>query len=105
MYNAASGKCLNVNDCGTSVIYFSCVTSGGTCCGPTCYDNMKFQVQGTTLTSPNKPGMCAEVSEWERGTLLVATCSLPRLQTNHAQTDSSGQVNFVACNATSDGQV
>lgn len=36
---AASGTCLNMDDCGTDVIYFPCVTTGGTCCGATCYKN------------------------------------------------------------------
>lgn len=38
---------------------FACVTSGGTCCGATCYDNMKVNVSAQhTLLSPNQPGKC-----------------------------------------------
>eukprot|EP00041_Stephanoeca_diplocostata_P018083 m.375207 g.375207 ORF g.375207 m.375207 type:complete len:544 (+) comp20915_c0_seq2:152-1783(+) len=58
--NTATGVCLNVDDCGSDVIYFECVTSGGTCCGSDCYKNMQFDVDNVTghMTSPMHPGQC-----------------------------------------------
>jgi hypothetical protein len=58
--NPSSSMCMNVDDCGTDLIAFECVTTGGTCCGPTCYDNEVWALQADgTLTTPLAPGMCA----------------------------------------------
>lgn len=58
--NPASGACLNQNDCGSQLIAFDCVTSGGTCAGPTSYANEQFSLQPDgTLRSPMAPGSCA----------------------------------------------
>jgi hypothetical protein len=73
------GQCLNVYGCQTNVVYWSCVTSGGTCeyaaslrrhsyiikmsfalphtgCGPDCYNNLKVrrsaQVEGVGCRGP-----------------------------------------------------
>ncbi len=57
--NVASNLCLNSDDCGTELIAFTCVTSGGTCCGADCYDNLVFALQADgSLTTPSQPGMC-----------------------------------------------
>jgi len=56
--NPSSKLCLNVDDCGSDLIYFTCVQSGGTCCGATCYNNMQFAVSGGQLTTPMHPGQC-----------------------------------------------
>lgn len=37
-------QCLNVNGCGTEVITWTCVTSGGTCCGSDCYANLQWNL-------------------------------------------------------------
>ena len=37
-----STTCANVDDCGSALIAFECVTTGGTCCGATCYNNEIF---------------------------------------------------------------
>lgn len=67
--------CVNVDDCGTGLILFQCVTTGATCCGSACYDVMKFNVTGqNTLTTPNKPGMCAT---GEGGQVTLAACPKP----------------------------
>lgn len=57
--NVGAGLCLNTDDCGADIILFDCLTSGGSCCGPTCLDVLKFtlNVDGT-LTTPSQPGMC-----------------------------------------------
>jgi len=40
--------CLNVDGCVDSnpLIYYQCVTSGGTCCGATCYTGLQFSLSG-----------------------------------------------------------
>jgi len=40
--NPDSGLCANVDNCGTDLIAYHCVTSGGTCAGPTSYANEEF---------------------------------------------------------------
>jgi hypothetical protein len=58
--NPASGACLNQNDCGSQLIAFDCVTTGGTCAGPTSYANEQFALGADgKLTSPLAPGACA----------------------------------------------
>jgi hypothetical protein len=60
LQNPASNMCLNTDDCGASVILFDCLTSGGTCCGPSCLDVLKFSVNANgTLTTPSQQGNCA----------------------------------------------
>lgn len=45
--------CLNLNGCASDVIYYDCVTSGGTCAGPNSYTNLQWAYDATTgaLTS------------------------------------------------------
>lgn len=58
--NTASTMCMNLDDCGSDIIAFQCVTSGGTCCGPDCYQNLQWQLSEVdgSLTSPLVPGQC-----------------------------------------------
>ncbi len=50
--NAATELCMNVDDCGTEIIAFTCVTTGGTCCGASCYEGLQFvlEVDGSLRT-------------------------------------------------------
>lgn len=58
--NIATGLCMNTDDCGTGLIAYECITTGGTCCGAQCYDNLKFHLNSDgTLRTPSQPGMCA----------------------------------------------
>lgn len=60
MTNAGTGLCANVDDCGTGLITYACVTSGGTCCGGTCYDNQIFSIHPDgTLRSALSPNLAA----------------------------------------------
>jgi len=72
--NGATNMCLNLDDCTLDVIYYPCVTTGGTCCGATCYKNEQF-VFNTTLTSPLTPGYCAEA--FGDGTIYMMKCKAP----------------------------
>lgn len=59
VYNPATQMCFNLDDCSNEVIAFACVTSGGTCCGPDCYDIMKFTLNADgTFTNAANPGQC-----------------------------------------------
>lgn len=56
---AGTGLCADADDCGAPLIAYECVTSGGTCCGASCYDGLKFSLRGDgALTTPGSPGAC-----------------------------------------------
>jgi alpha-galactosidase len=57
--NAATDLCLNIDDCGSALIAFTCVTAGGTCCGAACYDGLRYTLGADgALRSPAAPGQC-----------------------------------------------
>ena len=61
--NAAASQCLNVYGCQDSVVYWSCVTSGGTCCGPDCYTNLQWALSGAgQLVTADTGGGCVTAS-------------------------------------------
>jgi len=49
--NVASNQCINVDDCGNDLILFDCVTTGGTCAGPSSYANEEFTFSGGAMQS------------------------------------------------------
>lgn len=58
--NPGSGACMNVNDCGSQLIAYDCVTTGGTCAGPASYANEVFSLGADgTLRSALAPASCA----------------------------------------------
>ena len=58
--NSATQMCANTDDCGADLIAFTCITSGNTCCGNGCLDNMRFILNSDgTLRTPSQPGQCA----------------------------------------------
>ena len=62
-----------MDNCGLDVVLYDCVTTGGTCCGAECYDNMKFNLLGNgSLTTPNQPGLCLNSSD---STMNLVPCS------------------------------
>jgi len=70
------GTCLNVDNCGSDLIYFPCVTTGGTCCGKTCYKNEQFHFDTETrqlasLIRSSKE--CVQVNNV--GGMVLAPCS------------------------------
>lgn len=44
--NPSTSTCMNQDDCGSDVIVFDCVTSGGTCTGPNSYTNLQYYLAG-----------------------------------------------------------
>jgi alpha-galactosidase len=53
--------CLNVDNCGTNVIYFDCVTTGGTCCGSDCYKNEQWSLTNSGQLMSLLTNSCATV--------------------------------------------
>ncbi|XP_065846502.1 probable alpha-galactosidase isoform X3 [Oscarella lobularis] len=70
--NVASGKCLNVDNCGSDIIYYECVSTGGTCCGKDCYKNESwlFYLNGQMLSDLNHKCVTAHSD----GTISLETC-------------------------------
>jgi hypothetical protein len=62
--NGSLSMCANVDDCGSALISFDCVTTGGTCCGPACYNNEIFSLNAAdgTLRSAMAANMCVTSS-------------------------------------------
>lgn len=74
--NPASASCLDVNDCGTQLIAYPCVTSGGTCAGPNSYANEEFSLSASdgTLRSALAPSQCV-TGGGEGSDLELETCT------------------------------
>ncbi len=69
--------CLNSNGCTQDLIYYQCVTSGGTCCGPDCYQGLQFvlNADGTlTCPLPGLAGLCVAANA-DHSSLGFATCA------------------------------
>ena len=76
--NSAASQCLNVYGCQVEVVYWSCVTSGGTCCGADCYNNLMWTLssEGQLVTADTNGG-CVTVSGGASPTLVISPCSSP----------------------------
>lgn len=74
-----SPLCLNVLACNSQLIYYACVTSGGTCCGPDCYAGLQFTLDPTTgaLSSslPSLAGQCVTAGGGGGGSVAMAPCA------------------------------
>ena len=59
--NAASRQCLNVEACGSTIVYDGCSTTGGTCAGPDKYSNEQWALDASSgaLVSALPGGHCA----------------------------------------------
>lgn len=76
--NPASNACLNLDDCGTDLIAYDCVTSGGTCAGANSYANEQFSLGADgTLRSALSPQLCATWQGSGSALNLQACASLP----------------------------
>jgi len=56
--NPASKYCANVDDCGTQLIAYPCVTTGGTCAGPNSYANEQFTLLSDGTIRSKLNGYC-----------------------------------------------
>jgi hypothetical protein len=80
---AAAPTCLNVDACGTEVIYDGCTTTGSTCAGPGKFFNEQWTLDARGALVSALPGArCATVSAAD-GTVALAACGspLPSVQT------------------------
>jgi len=76
-YIGTSGNvCLNVDNCGTSVIGYECLTAGGTCCGPSCYKNLQWHIKGADASSASIVSGLDEycLTPGQDGTITLAPC-------------------------------
>lgn len=76
LWNAASDQCLNVESCGSTIIYDSCTTTGSTCAGPGKFSNEQWALRADGALVSALPGArCTTVQA--DGTLVLAACSSP----------------------------
>ena len=74
--NAAASLCLNVDQCGSPVIYDGCRTTGGTCAGPDSYANEQWSLSAAGALQTRLPGAaCATVAA--DGIVALAPCATP----------------------------
>jgi hypothetical protein len=72
--NAASRTCLNVDACGSAVIYDGCTTTGSTCAGPGKFSNEQWALDARGGLVSALPGArCASVGS--DGALALAPCA------------------------------
>ena len=70
------GLCLNTDDCGSDIIMFECLTTGGSCCGAACLDVLKFTLNADgSITTPSQPGQCLTAQGLGSQVLLTACAS------------------------------
>jgi hypothetical protein len=77
LQNAATAQCLNVDDCGTPIIYDGCTTTGATCAGKGVFSNEQWQLPvGTGALKSDLPGgKCVTVGA--DSTLSLSPCGSP----------------------------
>jgi hypothetical protein len=71
LVNPQTSLCINVDGCASDVIYYQCVTSGGTCCGADCYNNLmwNFEANGQLQSALNN-----ECLTYTGGAVSIAPC-------------------------------
>ncbi len=89
--------CLNSDGCGDTLIYYECVTSGGTCCGSDCYEGLQFEVRDGLLTTPLLPGMCATVQS-DGSSVQLDTCAAGNSNQQWVYTPATGVLLSVGTN-------
>jgi hypothetical protein len=78
--SGALGECFNVYGCKSDLVYWQCVTSGGTCCGADCYAGLEWARPTETdgfVVSALPGGLCATASTpvSAASTLSLAPCA------------------------------
>lgn len=71
-------QCLNVYGCGHEMVYWSCITTGGTCCGGNCYKNLQWTLDGSTgaLSTWLVQGGCVS-ADGTGNNITLANCITP----------------------------
>jgi len=98
--NVATQLCANIDNCGTAIIGYTCVTSGGTCCGSSCYAGLQFFIAADgTFRSPSQPTMC--VTNMGAGQQAALAPCQPGLATQQFTYDAAAQT---IAQSTADGK-
>ena len=86
--DSGSQQCLNIDGCGTAVISYTCITSGGTCCGATCYKNLQWSINSgnSSVTSP----LNGECLTWSRNAASTKPCSASTLNQSWVYNTGTG---------------
>ena len=93
--------CLNMDGCLTDLIYYECVTSGGTCCGADCYQNLQFTLNADgTLTCPlpSLAGQCVAANA-DHSSLSMAPCAASSPSQQWSYNSTSGALANVGAGA------
>ena len=93
---SAPQQCLNVYGCQSKLVYWSCVTTGGTCCGASCYQGLAWSLDraaGGALTSALPGALCATAAPpfSNASALTLAPCVGAQGQ-DWAYSSATGQV-------------
>jgi hypothetical protein len=80
--NAAAVQCLASLGCKSALVYWECVTTGGTCCGAACYKNLQWALPPAggaagQVVSTLPGGGCAAAAAGAGGALALAPCVPP----------------------------
>jgi hypothetical protein len=71
-------QCLNIYGCMTEVVYWSCVTQGGTCCGGSCYQNLQWSLSPSGALVTHLPAAgCVTTAASGDGAIVMAPCGSP----------------------------
>ena len=78
--SGSNGECFNVFGCQKELVFWRCVTSGGTCCGASCYAGLQWarpDAATGALVSALPGALCATASEplSPASALTLAPCS------------------------------
>lgn len=76
LQNEASSQCLNVDNCGVSIIYDGCKTTGGTCAGPNSYNNEQWSLSAAGALQTRLPSAACATAAAD-GIVSLAPCAMP----------------------------
>jgi alpha-galactosidase len=85
LQNPSSSLCLNVDACGTQIIYDTCTTTGTTCAGKGVFSNEEWDLRADgALVSLLPGGLCVTVAG--NSTIVLTPCASPALTPNQTWT-------------------
>jgi hypothetical protein len=97
--SAGSEQCLNAYGCERTAVYWSCVTTGGTCCGADCYDGLVFSLDAASGQVQCRLPAVGCLTKRAGGALTFADCApqaAPLANQTFAFDAASGHLRFGA---------
>jgi hypothetical protein len=88
-------QCVNVDGCASDLIFYQCVTTGGTCCGADCYENLQWSINANGQLVSALNGQCATSSG---ATLNIAPCVTGAPSQTWTYNSTTGQLRLPASN-------